>query len=60
MASATLDEDMNFMTKMRKNRKDVRKRRTKGVGGLVDSIAAENHRSFIRYYIQKQSRKPKW
>jgi hypothetical protein len=37
MASATVDEDMNFMTKMRKNRKDGRKRRTKGVGGRLSS-----------------------
>ena len=26
MASATVDEDMNFLTKMRKNRKDGRKK----------------------------------
>jgi hypothetical protein len=52
IASATVDEDMNFMTKMRKNSKD-------GSVDLVDSISSENRRSFIRYYIEKRNRKPK-
>ena len=30
--SATVDEDMNFMTEMRKNRKDGRKEENKGNG----------------------------